>query len=114
MEKMIVLSLALVFACAGTVFAASGSFQSDTFKTSKGDLVITFIGHGTLMMTYGGKVVHIDPVSKEADYSKLPKADLVLITHEHPDHFDQKAIGQVRKPDTKFVVTEKVAQQLKG
>jgi L-ascorbate metabolism protein UlaG (beta-lactamase superfamily) len=114
MEKILVFSLALVFAVAGTAFAAAGGFQSDTFKTSKGDLAITFIGHGTLMMKYGGKVVHIDPVSKEADYSKLPKADIVLVTHEHYDHLDLKAIEQVRKPDTQFVVTEKVAQQLKG
>lgn len=114
MEKILVLSLAFVFTFAGTAFAAAGGFQSDTIKTSKGDLAITFIGHGTLMMIYGGKVVHIDPVSKEADYSKLPKADLVLITHEHYDHFDMKAVEQVRKPDTQFVVTEKVAQQLKG
>jgi len=114
MEKILVFSLALVFAAAGTAFAAAGGFQSDTIKTSKGDLAITFIGHGTLMMKYGGKVVHIDPVSKEADYSKLPKADIVLVTHEHYDHLDLKAIEQVRKPDTQFVVTEKVAQQLKG
>ena len=114
MEKILAFSLALVFAVAGTAFAAAGGSQADTFKTSQGDLTITFIGHGTLMMKYGGKVVHIDPVSKEADYSKLPKADIVLVTHEHYDHLDLKAIEQVRKPDTQFVVTEKVAQQLKG
>ncbi len=114
MEKILFIPFAFIFAVAGTAFAAAGGFQSDTIKTSGGDLAITFIGHGTLMMNYGGKVVHVDPVSKEADYSKLPKADLVLITHEHYDHFDPKAIEQIRKPDTRFVVTEKVAQQLKG
>lgn len=114
MEKIIMLGTALVFACAGVAVAAGQGFQSDTFKTPQGDLVITFLGHGTLMMTFGGKVVHVDPVSKEADYSKLPKADLVLITHEHSDHLDMKAIEKIRKPDTRFVVTEKVAQQLKG
>lgn len=114
MEKILAFSLALVFAIAGTAFAAAGGSQADTFKTSQGDLTITFIGHGTLMMKYGGKVVHIDPFSREADYSKLPKADLVLVTHEHYDHLDMKAIEQARKPDTQFVVTEKVAQLLRG
>ena len=114
MEKILAFSLALVFAFAGTAFAAAGGSQADTFKTSQGDLTITFIGHGTLMMKYGGKVVHIDPFSREADYSKLPKADIVLVTHEHYDHLDLKAIEQVRKPDTQFVVTEKVAQLLRS
>lgn len=45
------------------------------------------------MLEAGGHVVHIDPVTSEADYTKLPKADLILITHEHSDHLDLKAIS---------------------
>ena len=40
---------------------ADQTFEKDIEKTSAGDLVITFIGHGTLMMEFQGKVVHIDP-----------------------------------------------------
>ncbi|MEN6465763.1 MAG: MBL fold metallo-hydrolase [Syntrophaceae bacterium] len=112
MEKVLALGAALVFLMAASVSAAE--FQSDTFKTSKGDLVITFLGHGTLMMTFGGKTIHVDPVAAMADYSKLPKADLVLVTHEHSDHLDLKAIDKIKKPDTKFVATETAAKQLKG
>lgn len=112
MEKVLALGAALVFLMAASVSAAE--FQSDTFKTSKGDLVITFLGHGTLMMTFGGKTIHVDPVAAMADYSKLPRADLVLVTHEHSDHLDLKAIDKIKKPDTKFVATETAAKQLKG
>jgi len=55
-------------------------FQTDIIKTSSGDLTITFIGHGSLMFAFGGKVIHVDPYSKLADYAKLPKADILLIT----------------------------------
>lgn len=113
MEKFLALGTALIFVLAATVVSAA-DYQSDKFKTSKGDLVITFLGHGTLMMAFGGKTIHIDPVSNMADYAKLPKADLVLITHEHSDHLDLKAIDKIKKPDTKFVTTETVAKQLKG
>ena len=60
------------------------TFETDVFQTDLGALTITFIGHGTLMMACGGKVIHIDPWTKLADYSKLPKADLILITHSTP------------------------------
>ncbi|MBI4644639.1 MAG: MBL fold metallo-hydrolase, partial [Deltaproteobacteria bacterium] len=77
---------------------AQGKFEKDVIKTKAGDLEITFIGHGTLMFTFGGKVVHVDPVGQYADYSKLPKADLILITHEHGDHLDLKVVAALRQP----------------
>jgi len=87
------------------VFAgyAQRKFQEDVFKTTSGDLKITFIGHGTLMLTYAGKVIHVDPVSMYADYAALPKADLILVTHEHGDHLDMNAIQAVSKANTEIV-----------
>jgi L-ascorbate metabolism protein UlaG (beta-lactamase superfamily) len=90
------------------------AFEEDIFKTSQGDLEITFIGHGTLMMTFGGKVIHIDPVGSYADYSKLPQADLILVTHEHGDHLDPKAIGILRKSGSDVVGTEKCTEKLQN
>jgi L-ascorbate metabolism protein UlaG (beta-lactamase superfamily) len=94
--------------------AAQEGFESDIIKTSAGDLKITFIGHGTLMFTFGGKVIHVDPVSQEADYTKLPKADLILVTHQHGDHFDVKALDILRTEKTQLILTEICAQQVKG
>ena len=107
----------MVFAFAGSAKDESeeeAMFEEDIVKTSAGDLKITSIGHGTLMFTFGGKVIHVDPVSREADYSKLPKADLILITHEHGDHLDPKAINVIRKEDTEIVLTEICSQRING
>ena len=94
-----------------TLFAiplnAREAFEKEVIKTTAGDLEISFLGHGSLMLMFNGKVVHVDPFSKVADYSKLPKADLLLITHEHQDHLDTAAIGQIRLKDTRIVLTEK-------
>jgi len=102
-------SLAAVFLSARLL-----AFEEDILKTSQGELKIAFIGHGTLMMTFGGKVIHVDPVGSYADYSKLPQADLILVTHEHGDHLDPKAIGILRKSGTDVVGTEKCAEKVQN
>jgi L-ascorbate metabolism protein UlaG (beta-lactamase superfamily) len=100
-------------AVAGLGSGAANAFETDVIPTSSGNLGITFIGHGTLMFTFGGKIIHVDPWSELADYGKLPKADLVLITHEHRDHLDLKAIDAIRKQGTVIIATEIVARQVK-
>ena len=97
-----------------TTGLAASDFETDVIKTAKGDLQITFIGHGTLMFNFGGKIIHVDPYSRLADYSKLPQADMILLTHEHRDHLDLKALEHLRKDTTDIILTENCAQQVKA
>jgi L-ascorbate metabolism protein UlaG (beta-lactamase superfamily) len=94
--------------------AAKEPFETDIIKTSADDLKITFIGHGTPMFTFGTKIIHVDPFTKVADYAKFPKADVILITHEHRDHLDLKALALVRTEKTKVVLTEACSKQVKN
>jgi L-ascorbate metabolism protein UlaG (beta-lactamase superfamily) len=91
---------------------AQEKFETDIIKTSAGDLKITFIGHGTLMLSFGGKVIHVDPYSDVADFNALPKAHLILLTHEHGDHLDLKALNAVRTEKTVVVLTDACAKQV--
>jgi L-ascorbate metabolism protein UlaG (beta-lactamase superfamily) len=113
MNKLVFLLL-----CVGMLFMfadmARAQYDSDVIKTSAGDLTLTFIGHGSLMFEFNGLFIQVDPFGRVADYSRLPKADLILITHEHPDHLDLQAIEQIRRSDTLVVLTETCAQQLTG
>ncbi len=93
---------------------AMKNFESDRIPTAAGDLQITFIGHGSLMFSFNNKVIHVDPVSDQADYRQLPKASLILVTHEHFDHLDAKAIEQLRTPATQLVYTAACAAKLPG
>jgi L-ascorbate metabolism protein UlaG (beta-lactamase superfamily) len=113
MRKFLILGAVLVigFTLPAT---AQKEFSSDIFQTSSGDLKITFIGHGTLMFTFGGKIIHIDPYSRVADYSRLPKADLILITHEHRDHFNPDVISMIKKDNTEIILTKKCAEEVDG
>jgi L-ascorbate metabolism protein UlaG (beta-lactamase superfamily) len=103
--------LAIILACGGDV---QNSFQEDIVQTSEGELKITFVGHGTLMFTFGDMVIHVDPWSNVADYAGMPKADLILVTHEHGDHLDADAIETLRKDNTSVVVTESCAETVEN
>jgi len=91
---------------------AVGGYETDVLPTSRGDLKITFIGHASLMFEFGGKVIHIDPVDQFGDYGKLPKADLILATHDHFDHSDPKTIERLSTAKTKLVLSPLAAAKI--
>jgi len=92
----------------------SQKFETDIIPTSAGDLSIQFIGHGSLVMKFTGQVIHIDPFSRVGDYTNLPKADIIFITHEHRDHLDPDALKHIQTNQTTIILTSNCAQQLEG
>ena len=87
---------------------AAGCFaaqKTDEFTTKNGKKVkITCIKHASMEINYNGVEIQVDPVGMwlkpETDYATFPKANIILITHEHKDHFDREAITCVRTPAT--------------
>lgn len=105
--------MAMAIATAST---AAAECQADTFKTKSGkEVVITAIKHASLRIRYGGLEIQVDPVAKyppATDYSKFPKADIVLVTHEHFDHFDRPAIAALQKDSTQVIANPAVQMML--
>ncbi len=84
--------------------AKAPEYPSDTLTARDGtEITLHFFKHASLSLSVGGKRIYVDPVSANADYSALPKADVVLITHSHYDHLDIAAVEQILTPDTEIV-----------
>ncbi|UCC75001.1 MAG: MBL fold metallo-hydrolase [Gemmatimonadota bacterium] len=116
MRKRAFTSLASILLILVTGCEANGqaTFQQDVIPTAAGELTITFVGHGTLMFRFDGKVIHVDPVGREADYSTMPDADLVLVTHEHGDHLDPDAIAAIRTEETVVIYSRSCEGRVDG
>jgi L-ascorbate metabolism protein UlaG (beta-lactamase superfamily) len=106
-------------AFAASAMAASGTapYATDTFRAPDGQTVtFTCIKHGSLRIQYNGLEIQVDPVGKglppATDYAAFPKADLILVTHEHFDHFDRDAIATLCKDGTETIVNPAVRGML--
>jgi len=113
MERIALLLGFLVLGLAASA-AAQQRYEKDVIPTAKGALEITFLGHASLMMAFDGLTIQVDPFGEVADYGKLPKADLVLVTHDHYDHLDPKALKAVGKKDATIVASKSCAAKLPG
>lgn len=94
----------------GSVSVAMAQLPSTTTVMAPGGaIVITALGHASVQVEQGGKVVIVDPVTQMADLSKAKPADLILVTDIHPDHLDAGAVAKLRKPGAPVVVPQAVA-----
>ena len=113
MKKLNFLLIMALFSLFGSARAAAPAHPSDSIETRDGaTIAIHFFGHASLAIDAGdGKVIYIDPVQPYADYAKLPKADLILVTHHHYDHLDRKAIEALSTRTTEIVCDHTSAEQ---
>ncbi|MBC5773434.1 MBL fold metallo-hydrolase [Pontibacter sp. KCTC 32443] len=92
--------------------SAQQQVKPDMVKTNKGQLKIQPITHGTLVLSWNGKTIYVDPYGGAELYKGIAKPDLILITDIHPDHLDTKTLDGLDLKGAKMVVPQAVADQL--
>lgn len=105
--------LGLATACEGQ----GNVYETDSFTTPNGKTVkFHALVHASIRIEYDGKEIQIDPVAeldnRKIDYASMPKADYILVTHEHFDHFNQPAIEQLTGDNTQLITNKNCADQI--
>jgi len=113
--KMIITSLLALMGLAAC--SQPDSYEVDSFTTKSGKTVkFHALVHASIRIEYDGKEIMIDPVTKlggkTIDYTAMPKADYIFVTHEHHDHLDQEAIKQLTGDKTQLVTNQRCAEML--
>ena len=83
-------------------------FTGDHLVTDSGDVVIHPINHASFVMSWNGKMIYSDPVGGATPYQNLQKADLILVTHGHGDHFSASTIDAVRAVGARIIAPQAV------
>ena len=91
----------------------ASSYPQDRLSMHDGsEITITFFKHASLAISVDGHHIYIDPVKEYADYNRLPKADLILVTHSHYDHLDTEAVETLIDSDTDIVCDRTSAEKI--
>jgi L-ascorbate metabolism protein UlaG (beta-lactamase superfamily) len=93
-------------------FAARAQGGGDRYPIEGGEIVISPVSHASFVMTVPGMVIYNDPVGGAALYQNYEAPDLILITHEHQDHFDPETLNAIVGDAAKLVVNPAVMEKL--
>lgn len=94
---------------------AEPAYPQDKITAKDGSVItLTFYSHASVGITWNGHQIYVDPVGENVDFSKEPKADLILVTHEHGDHFDVQTVESLERLKCVVAASEQVAEVIEG
>lgn len=108
----------VLLGCLG--FMLGGEVQSgvavrtnpDSADTFPGQIVVNQVQQMSVVIETPAGVIYTDPTRGKARYAEYPVPDLILISHEHHEHFDSATLRDITGPNTRIVVPPYVMKRL--
>ncbi|QDC08186.1 MBL fold metallo-hydrolase [Oceanicola sp. D3] len=91
--------------------ARAEAHGGDMFETDGGSITIHPVDHASFVMETPAGTIYVDPVGDAAAYADFPKPDLILVTHEHGDHFNAETLAAL-KGEAHLITNPAVAEKL--
>ncbi len=110
-------ALRLGAAVIGSGMAMTGSIKAaelpgDRYMLAGTEVVIHPVNHASFVMALDGMILYNDPVGPVAAYQGLPAPDLILITHQHGDHYSPETLAGLVADRTRVIVNPAVFDML--
>lgn len=84
----------------------------DTFTSATGEISVHPISHASFVMQTPAGTIYVDPVGDAGSYADQPAPDLILITHEHGDHFNPETLAGIMAETTSLITNPAVYAML--
>ncbi|MEJ6395590.1 MBL fold metallo-hydrolase [Gymnodinialimonas sp. 2305UL16-5] len=115
-RRQVLMQLTAATAASGTVLMPyrlrADGHSGDVFDTTVGQVTVHPISHASMVLQVPAGTIYVDPVGGAALYDGLPEPDLILITHEHADHYDPPTLAALVGSETQIIANPAVQAQL--
>ena len=91
-----------------TEIAGTNVLTGDHLVTTAGDVIIHPVNHASFVMQWSGRMIYNDPVGGAAPFNGIAKADLILVSHTHGDHYHAATLDAVRGTDARIIAPQAV------
>ena len=95
-----------------TVGAEAETVFSYAYTLGGAGVTVHPVNHASLALALPGTTVYVDPVGPAAAYAALPAPDLILITHEHGDHYNAETLAALAGDSTALITNPSVHAML--
>jgi L-ascorbate metabolism protein UlaG (beta-lactamase superfamily) len=112
--RIILMCVAYLLFSANLSHAAAQSERplTDSFRSGSGEIVVSQVKQMSVVIETPSGVIYTDPTGGKARYAGHSAPDIILVSHEHHEHYDADTLEELAGANTRLVVPPFVMQQL--
>lgn len=82
---------------------ATNALTGDHLPTAAGEVVMHLFGHASFLLQWSNRNIYVDPTATTYVSQGFPRADLILVTHDHNDHYSRNALNGLTNANTVII-----------